>query len=92
MAVKRKKHRKRKITIVEKKLGREHDYGRAFLGCDYIEVEERLKGKKMFCCHLHECLHILFPEEPEYQIDRKSRLLCDTLWNQSYRRVDNLLK
>jgi hypothetical protein len=79
----------RKIKIIFKKLGRNKAYGFANLGYDEIEVDSRLKGKKLLEIILHETTHILFPEETEEEVIKKSIILTNTLWSQGYRKIDD---
>ncbi len=77
-----------KIKIVYKKLGREQAHGIAESD-GIVYLDSRLKGKKHLEILLHECLHILNPEDSEEAIIDKSVTLCKLLWKQGYRRVDN---
>ena len=77
-----------KIKIIHKKLGREKAYGMADSD-GTVYIEPRLKGKKHCEILLHECLHVLNPEDSEEAIIDKSVTLCKILWKLGYRRVDN---
>lgn len=76
----------RKIKIIRRKLGREKIWGQAH---DHIELDSRLKGKKELEIILHEAMHILFPEQEEEEVIKKSILLTNTLWYEGYRKIDN---
>jgi hypothetical protein len=54
-----------------------------------IELDKSLKGKKHLEILLHELLHIILPEAEEEEIVKKSVTLCNTLWHEKYRRVDD---
>jgi hypothetical protein len=54
-----------------------------------IELDKSLKGKKHLEILLHEVLHLLLPEAEEEEIVKKSVILCNTLWYEKYRRVDD---
>ena len=54
-----------------------------------IELDKSLKGKKHLEILLHEVLHLLLPEAEEEEIVKKSVTLCNTLWHEKYRRVDD---
>jgi hypothetical protein len=73
--------------VVYSKLGRDRVWG--WCHADHIEIDERLKGKKRMEICLHECLHFLFPDADEDEIERKSILLTNTVWYEGYRRIDN---
>jgi hypothetical protein len=77
-----------KIKIVYKKLGREQAHGIAESD-GIVYIDQRLKGKKHLEILLHECLHILNPQDTEEAIIDKSVTLCKLLWKEGYRRVDN---
>ena len=70
-----------KIKIVYKKLGREQAHGIAESD-GIVYLDSRLKGKKHLEILLHECLHILNPEDSEEAIIDKSVTLCKLLWKQ----------
>lgn len=77
-----------KIKVVHKKLGREKAYGMADSD-GVVYLDPRLKGKKHMEIILHECLHLLYPDDSEEAIVHKSVTLCKILWKEGYRRVDN---
>lgn len=77
-----------KIKIIHKKLGREQAHGIADSD-GTVYIDPRLKGKKRLEIYLHECLHVLNPEDSEEQIVYKSVALTKILWKEGYRRVDN---
>jgi hypothetical protein len=77
-----------RIKILYKKLGREQVYGLASSD-GIIEIDERLKGKKHLEILVHEVLHLLYPEETEEAIEKKSVTLCKVLWKEKYRRIDD---
>lgn len=77
-----------KIKVIHKKLGREKAYGMADSD-GVIYIDPRLKGKKHMEIILHECLHLLYPDDSEEAIVDKSVTLCKILWKEGYRRVDN---
>ena len=76
---------------VFRKLGRERadgvatDEGRK----KYIEIDSRLKGRRLMWTFAHERMHFLFPDMPENEIDEKSEIIIDYLWKHGYRKIDN---
>ena len=52
-------------------------------------IDGKLKGKKELEIYIHESLHYLYPKMDEPDIVRHSILLCNTLWHEGYRKVDN---
>ena len=77
-----------KIKIIYRKLGKEQAYGISSSD-GVIEIDERLKGKKMMEILIHEILHLLNPKDDEKTIIRKSVTLTKILWNEGYRRIDD---
>lgn len=54
-----------------------------------VEIDKRLKGKKLFEIIIHECFHELFPDKEEEEIEYKAAVLCRTLWKEGFRRIDH---
>jgi hypothetical protein len=77
-----------KIKVIHKKLGREQAHGIAESD-GVVYIDSRLKGKKHLEILLHECMHLLNPIDDEESIVDKSVTLCNILWKQGYRKVDN---
>jgi hypothetical protein len=77
-----------RIKVKYKDLVKEKVWGYAD-SAGYIELERKLKGKKHLEILIHECLHLLLPEAEEEEIVKKSVTLCNTLWHEKYRRVDD---
>ena len=77
----------RRIKVIYRKLGREKAFGIAEDDCAH--VDPRLKGKKKLEIMIHECLHLLWPDADEPEIERKAILLTNTLWHEGARFVDN---
>ena len=80
---------KKKITVVEKKLGRECNWAQVF---DFdktalIEIDPRQKSKRYMDSMLHEGLHVLFPNESETKIKLAARTLTKLLWEKDFRRI-----
>lgn len=77
-----------RIKIIYKKLGREQAYGIAHSDGE-VWIEERLKNKprKLMEIILHECLHVLNPEDDEETIIKKSVILTKILWKEGYRLI-----
>jgi hypothetical protein len=64
-------------------------WGYADLETNEVHMDSRAKGKKHMEIIIHECLHLLWPEESEADIVRKSIMITNTLWFEKYRRVDD---
>lgn len=78
-----------KIKVLYRKLGRERVNGLAHCGYNEIEVDHRLKGKKLLEIIIHESLHILYPDQGEEEVQKKAIILTNTLWAEHYRKIDN---
>lgn len=77
----------KRIKVKYSKLGKQKVWGFAHSE-GLIEIDEKLKGKKHLEILLHECLHILYPNDSEEDVVTKSVILTNTLWGEKYRRVD----
>lgn len=54
-----------------------------------LQIEAKLKGKKELEIYIHEMLHYIHPLMEERAVVRYSILLCNTLWFEGFRKVDN---
>jgi hypothetical protein len=79
-----------KIKIIYRKLGKEQAYGISSSD-GVIEIDERLKGKKMMEILIHEILHLLNPKDDEKTIICKSVTLTKVLWSEGYRKIDDTI-
>lgn len=80
------KRRKKKLKIVERKLGRERAWGQYWTD-GLIELDPRMLSKKYLRVLIHEGSHKLFPSFSETEIERIAKFLGDLIWNQNYRRI-----
>lgn len=78
----------KRIKVKYRKLGKHKAWGLANSE-GFIEIDASLKGKKHLEILLHECCHLLWPEENEDEIVRKSVILTNTLWHEKYRKIDD---
>jgi hypothetical protein len=76
-----------KIKVKYKKLGKEKAWGLADSN-GTVYIDPRLKGKKALEILIHECIHILWKEEEEEDVINKSISLCNAIWQQRYRRIE----
>lgn len=81
------KKRNTRIKLFYTKLGREKVWGHA--DTYPLPIDERLKGKKKMEIVIHECMHLLFKNEPEEVIESAAIRLTMTLWHEGARFVDN---
>jgi hypothetical protein len=54
-----------------------------------LQIESKLKGKKELEIYLHEMLHYIYPNASEEVVQRNSIVICNTLWHEGFRKVDN---
>lgn len=54
-----------------------------------IDVEKRLKGKKLLEIIIHESLHELCQTDTEPTVEYNAATLARTLWREGWRRVEN---
>ena len=79
-----------KIKIIYRKLGKEQAYGISSSD-GIIEIDERLKGRKMMEVLIHELMHLVNPKDDEKTIIRKSVTLTKVLWKEGYRKIDDTI-
>lgn len=84
----RKKRKKKKIKIIERKLGRERCFGQTWQGDYLIEIDPRQTPKQYMDTLFHEYLHNLFPDKKEKQIKTLANKISNFFWEQNYRRVN----
>ena len=78
----------KRIKVKYRKLGKHKAWGLASSE-GFIEIDASLKGKKHLEILLHECAHLLWPEDDEDEIVRKSIILTNTVWHEKYRRIED---
>lgn len=78
----------KRIKVNYSKLGKQRAWGMAD-SSGQVFLDSRLKSKKHLEILLHECLHILYPDDTEEEIIEKSVTLTNTLWHEKYRRVED---
>ena len=77
----------KKIKVIYKRLKKVWGYANMDDGTS--EIDNRAKGKKHLEIVLHEMTHILWPDETEEEVERKSIIMTNTLWQEKYRRIDD---
>jgi len=80
--------RRKKITVIDKKLGREKAYGLAYGSDMLIEVEERQDSKDYLDTLIHEMLHCLAPAWGEERVGDTAKEMTRVIWNKNYRRIE----
>ena len=77
--------KRKKIKVIERKLGRERAWGLSYKGDNLIEIDSRLKGKKKLLIIVHELLHqALMDENNEKEIHRVAIIISNGLLAQNY--------
>ena len=77
----------RAIKMVERKLGREKNWGQAFHDDNTIEVDPTQPEHERLDTIIHECIHLLFPTMSEMRVRGVSRRISKILWRDKWRRV-----
>lgn len=77
----------KRFKVIYKKLKK--NWGYADLEKKHIVLDKDATGKKHLELLIHESAHLLWPEESEEEIVRKSIYMTNTLWQQKYRRIDD---
>lgn len=80
--------RRKKVKVIERKLGRERAMGLSWIGENTVEIDERLTGKDKFVTYIHEYWHQLFPDKTEEAVEEESQKMADFLWDNGFRKVD----
>lgn len=79
--------KRKKIKLVDRKLGRERALGQAYSSDKIIEIDPRLRSKVRLSVAIHEALHVVFPDMSENKIDKAAPKIAKTLWDDGYRRI-----
>ena len=74
--------------VVYRKLGRERADGRALQSDGVIEIDPRIKGRRLLETIVHEVLHITNPHWTEEKVIIDSKEITRILWNTGYRKMD----
>ena len=88
----RKRKPKKKVKIIETKLGRRQSLGlweKIDSNTSLIAIDERLKGFQRLMIVLHEALHESCPDWTEEKVMAVSEFLASVLWKCDYRHVDH---
>jgi hypothetical protein len=83
---------KRRVQIIERKLGRDKVYGWAKFDPPRIELDERLRGKQQQEILIHELLHIALPQLDEDCVTETARWIADHTWSFGLRRIQPDIK
>jgi len=73
--------------VKEKKLGKEHVWGLAYMDEGYLEIDPRLGSKDYLDTLIHEMLHCYLPELEEEDIDCMATKMANQIWRKGYRRI-----
>ena len=79
---------RRRVKVIEKKLGREKAWGQAFQGLDELEIDPRQPPKEYLDTLIHEALHLAHPGLDEPTVSDVATFLARVLWQQNYRKVN----
>lgn len=73
--------------VVYRLLGKHQAHGQATP--KLIEIDSRLKGKKLLEILVHEGVHAYNFNMEEEEVIKLSRFMTDLLWREGWRKVDN---
>ena len=68
------------MKVKYKKIGQNQAWGIWHPSKNLIELDERLKGKKLLGTQLHEALHIAFPDLTEERILEAEKSMLEVMW------------
>ncbi len=77
----------KKLTLTERKLGRERAAGQAYLEDGLIEIDPRLKPRQWLSTLVHEAVHMAFPHAEERSVAKAERIITRILWRAGLRRI-----
>jgi len=77
-------------SITHKKIGRHKALGLAYTESGDIFIDERLKGFQHLLVLIHEIVHIQNPKWGEEKVKGHSLEMATLLWEQHYRKVNNI--
>jgi hypothetical protein len=80
---------KKKVKLVERKLGREQAAGQIIFDEKLIEIDPRQIEKEYLGTCIHEAIHFTWPQFTE-EVLRAEKKMSDILWRLGYRRVKGL--
>ncbi len=73
--------------VIYRKLGKHQAHAQATT--KLIEIDERMKGKKLFELLHHEGLHAFDYDMDEETVRKLSRFMTELFWREGWRKVDN---
>ena len=78
---------RKKVQVIERKLGRERADAQIDLDTGIIEIDHRLKPKAWLSRLVHESLHHAFPDMDEAPVAAAEKKIAAILWQNGVRRV-----
>lgn len=76
-----------KIKVIYRKLGREDAWGLAHTDDNLIEIDSRLRNKRLLQVLIHESAHLAL-DLTENQILKLEKVIGNVLWQEGYRKLD----
>jgi hypothetical protein len=70
----------KKVRVRYKKLGQQQALGIHYPTRNLIEIDERLKGKRLLGTQVHEAIHHAMPELTEEKVLEIEKVITDILW------------
>ena len=79
---------RKKIKVIDKKLGREKAYGLAYSSEMEVVIEERQNSKDYLDTLIHEMLHCFAPKWGEKRVADTANEMTRVIWEKKYRRIE----
>ena len=80
--------RRKKIKVIERKLGREAAWGQACITDRVIEIDPRVQNeRRRLTVLIHEAIHLADWDLSEKRVTDIAPKVCKVLWDQGYRRT-----
>jgi hypothetical protein len=81
------KRPEKRVRVIRRKLGREKADGICFFD-GKVHVDERLRGIHLLETLIHELIHHEFPQLSEDAVERSSKSMAVTMYNDKWRRIE----
>lgn len=75
------------VRVIRRKLGREKADGICFFD-GKVHVDERLRGIHLLETLIHELLHHEFPQLSEDSVEKSSKSMATTMYDDKWRRIE----
>jgi hypothetical protein len=79
--------KRKRLRVVERKLGREKAYGQIWLEDNLIEIDPRQPARDYMGTVVHEAAHAALPGLSETDVAKLTSTVTSLLWSAGFRRI-----